>query len=115
MCDCKVGPGKFEGESALTFLAWDSTMEGSSDETTGSDGDFTDWLRGPGPFGFSEDSANAARRYGYCESCIREALESTAAGIAVWESDQGFVSGREFATVEEFEASFAEAEEGEEE
>ena len=28
MCECKVGPGKFEAESALTFLAWESMLNG---------------------------------------------------------------------------------------
>ena len=112
MCDCKVGPGKFEGEPALTFLAWDAMMDGSSDATTGDSerGTLTEWLRGPGPFGFSSDSVDAAREYGYCDPCILAALATPAAGIELWESEQGFVYGREFATLEDFEASLAEAE-----
>jgi hypothetical protein len=104
VCDCKVGPGKFEGEPALTYLAWQAVLDGGGDESTGETGDLTDWLAGP--FEWSEDYLATARDYGYCEACIRDAQ---AAGIAVWESDQGFVYSALFDTAAEYEAALAEA------
>ncbi len=106
MCDCKVGPGKFEGEGVLTYLAW---LEGCSDETTGDSerGNLTDWTQRP--FGWDEGEFAAARAYGYCDACIREAQDSPTAGIALWESEQGFVYGTTYDTLDEYESALAEA------
>ena len=101
MCECKVGPGKFEGESALTFLAWQSMLNGGSDATTGGDEGTTEWFRAP--FGFGDPEAvKAALDYGYCEACVREALESDAMGLSLWVGDTGFVYRNTYATATEF-------------
>ena len=111
MCECKVGPGKFEGESALTFLAWQSMlMNGGGDTTTGDDGNVVEWFLSPFNFDADPEAVEAARDYGYCEACIAEALADDSAGLSLWESSQGFVYGTTYATREEFDKALAEAE-----
>lgn len=111
MCECKVGPGKFEGESALTFLAYQSSLLGGADATTYDGGDMpTDWFRRPFNFDADAETVDAARAYGYCEPCIVEALTDASYGLAIRESDQGFVYSRTFDTRKEFDAALDEAE-----
>lgn len=117
MCDCKVGPGKFEGEGALMALAYSSLMLGGSDATTGDCGSLVDWFRRP--FNFDADRENLlfAREMGYCETCIAEALKDEAYGLALSEDSNGFVYLESFETAEAFDKALGEAqttEEGEE-
>ena len=114
MCTCKVGPGKFEGERALIYIAWQSAMLGTSDATTGDSewGTLTDWMFAPFHFDADPETVQAAREYGYCEACIAEALADESAGLALWESEQGFVYGAAYATREEFDKALADAEVG---
>lgn len=109
MCKCKVGPGKFEGEPALAFLAWQSMLLGCVDATTGDEGNTVDWFRAPFNFDADHETVDAAKAYGYCDECIAVALESDAAGLALREDSQGFVHCEEFATREEFDRALAEA------
>jgi len=96
-CTCDIGPGKFEGESAETFLAH---ALGDPDDELGSVQDFGHYerhdfpLRVEGTFEVDE-----AREYGYCDGCIADAIETFAGegGIVVEENDQGFVTGTLFA------------------
>jgi diadenosine tetraphosphatase ApaH/serine/threonine PP2A family protein phosphatase len=102
MCECKVGPGKFEGEPALAYLLW---ADGFADEST----DQVDWFRGP--FQASDDARYAAEAYGsYCLPCIALAQEDSAYGASLYESDQGFVYLVTYPTALEYDAAFAEAE-----
>lgn len=68
-CTCHVGPGKFEGESALAALAYESMMLGGADVTTyeGEDGPATDWFRAPLGFDADEETVQGARDAGFCE------------------------------------------------
>src|SRR3990167_5571871 len=102
MCECKVGPGKFEAESALTFLAWESMLNGGGGTTTGDDGNVVEWFLSPFNFGADPEAVEEARDYGYCEACIAEALADDSAGLSLWVSSQGFVYGTTYATREEF-------------
>ena len=105
MCTCKVGPGKFEGESALTFLAYQSMLLGCSDETHGS----TDFFKGPLNFDADRETVDAARSYGYCEACIAEALAENPYGMSIMEDSQGFVYGDVYETQAEYEDAIAAA------
>lgn len=102
MCECRVGPGKFEGESALTFLAYQSMLLGCCDETVGS----VDFFKG---FDADADAIEAARAYGYCEPCIAEALAERPYGMSIWESDQGFVYGTTYNTAKEYDKAVTQA------
>ena len=102
MCECKVGPGKFEGESALTFLAYHSMLLGCSDETI----DAVDFFKAPLDF---DPYAPEAREYGYCEVCIAEALAERPYGMAISEDSQGFVWGVTYDTAEEYVAAISAA------
>jgi hypothetical protein len=113
MCDCKVGPGKFEGESALTFIGWQSALMGLADVATGVD-ETVDWFRAPFNFDADVETVKAARDYGYCEDCIREALADDSAGLSLWESSAGFVYGTTYATRDEFDKALADAEQEDE-
>lgn len=108
-CGCDVGPGKFEGEGAITFLAYEMVMNGGSDTTTGGD-EAVDWIRAPLNFQVDKECTAAALRYGYCERCIRTAGDGIEGGVAVWEDSQGIVYSRVFETKEEFDQALAEAE-----
>lgn len=108
--ECKVGPGKFEGEGPLTFLAHQSLLLGGSDCAAAG----WDWFRAPLGFDAEPEMIKAARDYGYCDACIKEAVETHVAGIAIWESDNGFVDGRTFGTKEAFDKALAAAEDRDE-
>jgi hypothetical protein len=106
MCECKVGPGKFEGESALTFLAYQSMLLGCSDESHGS----ADFFKGPLDFDADAEMVAVARDYGYCEPCIEGALAERPYGMSIWESDQGFVYGTTYDDAKAYDKAVAQAE-----
>lgn len=85
VCSCDVGPGKFEGESVETFLAWDAIGGGASDEDIGRYS-FVKF-----PLTIDKDEVAAAKAYGYCDDCLIDAAENPAFGMVLWETDQGFV------------------------
>jgi len=115
MCECKRYPGKFEGEGALTALAYSSMMNGGADETE-YDGDTpTDFFRAPFNFDADEENLVFAREEGFCEACIAEALQSEADGLALWTDSQGFVYLAEFATEQEYLDAIKTLEDAEEE
>jgi len=111
-CTCQVRPGKFEGESALTFLAYQSMLLGCSDLTAGS----VDFFKAPLNFDADQETVKAAREYGYCEACISEALEERPYGMSICESSDGFVYGSTYDNAEDYNEAVksAEEEEGEE-
>ena len=97
-CGCDVGPGKFEGEGAITALAYSSMLNGGSDLDLGPVSFFK------APLNFDADSANLefAQEQGYCGECIKEALEATIAGLSLYEDSNGFVYTSEFETEEDY-------------
>jgi hypothetical protein len=101
MCDCKVGPGKFEGEPALAFILY---YDGFPDEQTYA----VDFFLGPfdSP---SQEAVTAAQDYGYCLSCVLKALSNRSYGASIWESDQGFVYLNTYGTAEKYAAAMADA------
>jgi hypothetical protein len=101
MCECKIGPGKFQGEPALAYLLW---ADGFADEST----DHVEWYRGP--FLASGEARAAAEAYGYCPACIAQAEADTSFGASLLESDQGFVYLVTYPTAVEFDAAMTEAE-----
>jgi len=109
-CTCKVGPGKFEGEGALTFMAWEQTMLGNADTTTGGEGNETDWLRSPLNLDADKDVVEAAIGYGYCQECVDEAGNGIGGGVAVWTDGNGFVYSETFDTKAEFDKALEKAE-----
>lgn len=109
-CTCKVGPGKFEGEGALTFMAWEQSMLGAADVSTGGEGAETDWLRSPLNLDADADVVRAALDYGYCQGCVDTAGTDVHGGVAVWEDGQGFVYCRVFNTRKAFDKALDKAE-----
>lgn len=108
MCECKVGPGKFEGEPVETFIAhgW-----GPGDSSTGgiNEGDSVEeWFAAP--LTPSVDDKHQARAYGYCDKCIENAFAGINGGIVVWENEQGFAYAETFKTKVAFEDALAMAE-----
>lgn len=95
-CTCTVGPGKFEGEGALTCLAWHALCDGACDEEIGRYAIFK------APFHSLIEYAGQAREYGYCDTCIVNGLLDPCFAIALWESDQGFVNCEHFDNEREF-------------
>jgi hypothetical protein len=105
-----VGPGKFEGEGALTALAHYYAAEGMADDDAGKYSLFK------GPLQFGNDGSGAeefASELGYCAACIAKALEDSRdlAGCVVFETDQGFAEFRELHTLEEYQEALTNAEE----
>jgi len=109
VCECQVGPGKFEGESALTFLAYHAMTLGCSDETVGA----VDFFKGPLNFDADVETVAAARAYGYCELCIAEALAERPYGMSIGEDSQGFVWGATYDDAATYDAAVELAEEDE--
>jgi hypothetical protein len=109
-CTCNVGPGKFEGESALTFLAYQSMLLGCSDVSTGTEEHLIDWFKGPLNFDADHETVEAAEAYGYCAACIEEAINERPYGMSLRERSDGFVYGTVYETQAEYDAAFAEAE-----
>lgn len=112
-CTCTVGPGKFEGEPASTFLLHLIAQDGADAATYDDADDVTEWLRGPVTSVRAEEWQDA-NDYGYCRECIKAAINilGSMAGAAVWTDGQGFAGARIFESKEEFEALLA-AEEAE--
>lgn len=106
-CKCKIGPGKFEGEPAHTFMAWQQVMLGNADISTGSEGSLIDWLRSPLNLDADQSVVKDAKAYGYCAECIEAAGKDIRGGVAVWEDGHGFVGCKVFNTREKFDAALA--------
>jgi hypothetical protein len=100
-CSCDVGPGKFEGEPAMTFLCFQRALDGCADESPADGVDFYRLKAEDRPL-FPAEYQDAAREYGYCDRCIAETCASTAYGYATEETEQGFVNGAEYATKDEY-------------
>lgn len=118
-CGCKVGPGKFEGEGPLTYIAH-AGLAGGGDMTTGG-GEFdasdawpcVEWFRAPLNFRGEQAAIREAAEYGYCDECIEAALaeaDEVKGGMATWEDSQGFVYSAVFPSKAAFDAALAEAE-----
>ena len=90
-------PGKFESEMLYVPYFWDGIMDGGGDEQV---------LDGETPVDFvmfSDEDLELFPEIG------------DAFGIALWESDQGFVNSRHFDTEEEYNEALEELQQAEEE
>ena len=107
-CKCEVGPGKFEGEGALTFMAYQQMCLGNVDENVGR----YDFFKAPFNFDADREVTKAAKEYGYCDECIEEASgHGKAYGLAIYESDQGFIYCETFETEKDYDKAIAIAQE----
>lgn len=110
--DCKVGPGKFEGEGALAFMAYSGI--GNGDFSTFDEYDReTEWFRAP--LNLDTDGADeAAKAYGYCGACVSAASggfpEGIHGGVSLHEDDNGFVYLTRYKTREAFDKALGKAE-----
>ena len=86
-------PGKFEGETALTVLAYHAANEGRADYDFGAECFFDP------PLDFdSEDAKRFARIHGYTDEEIHAALAEAKelCGFSFYETEQGFVYGKRY-------------------
>lgn len=111
-CTCKIGPGKFEGEPALTYMAW-GQMGNSDIDTYDEHERPTSWLRSPLNLDADREVVEGALAHGYCQECVDEAGKEVGGGVAVWEDDQGFVYCKVFETREEFDKALTAAQQEE--
>lgn len=104
---CKPGPGKFEGESALAIMAYESANLGCADMSTKG----CEWFRSPLQFDADEETQRACRDHGICAECIEKANDDARelAGCMIREDSQGFVYLTTFDSREAFDAAMAEA------
>lgn len=105
-CTCKVGPGKFEGESALTFMAYQQMCLGNSDYSVGR----YDFFKAPFMFDADRSVVKAALDYGFCQECIDNHANGEY-GCVVYDSDQGFAYCHTYETEAEYDAAVKAAEE----
>src|SRR5229473_3597829 len=97
------GPGKFEGESASTFLIYRTLLDGADDDA----GNHA-LLRGfliPG-----NDAIDAAKAVGYTPQEIKDSLVNlyNMAGAIMFETEQGFVEATIHHSLEELEKDWRE-------
>ena len=92
---CKRGPGKFEGESALTVMAYWHATNGNADVSgdAGQCGLSVDFFKSPLQFDADSEALDAARAEGFCGACIAQAIDDARelAGCSITEDSQGFV------------------------
>ena len=81
MCTLQQSPGKFEGETCITYLANEWSGNGMADETQDDNGTLVDLFNGP----FSPGSWQTGA---LCLECHNAILKATT--ITYWEDDQGF-------------------------
>jgi hypothetical protein len=87
-CECKVGPGKYEGEGPETFL-----LHHDADDDYVSYGDGSWEAVAVLPVQVSDEAVQAALDYGYCAECIdaaRKELAATKGAYTYGEDSQGF-------------------------
>lgn len=109
-CTCKVGPGRFEGEGALTFMAQESAAMGLADESIGR----YDFFRTPFNFDADEEIVKNALHYGYCKECVEDASgHGDGYGLVTWTDSQGFAYLETFDMQAEYDRAVAEASEEE--
>ncbi len=105
-CTCQVGPGKFEGEPARVFMAYQQMCLGGSDETIGR----YDFFKAPFNFDADQSVVRDALAYGYCQACVDGYDEPRLYGMAMWEDDSGFVYAETFETEAEYDKAVRDAE-----
>src|SRR5262245_35398130 len=105
-CTCHVGPGKFEGESALTFMAYQQAMLGNSDMSVGR----YDFFKAPFMFDADQSVIREAKDYGYCDECIEKHDDHSHYGMVISQDDRGFVWRTVYDTQAEYDAAVTEAE-----
>lgn len=102
---CKPGPGKFEGESALAVMAYESANLGCADD----DFNGLSWFKAPLNFDADTECVDAAKREGFCDACIADAIDHARelAGYLLHEDGNGFAYGTEFESADDYEAHYA--------
>lgn len=87
MCNLKSNPGKFEGESCITYLAYGWMLNSLQDDTEYSDDDNLLYDNPVevfnGPFNLSHEESGIL-----CIECANDILQ--AEHIKFWQDDQGF-------------------------
>ena len=114
-CGCQVGPGKFEGESALAYLAYLSALHGDADTSTYHGDTVVDWFRSPFNFDAEREAVFSCQAYGFCEPCVKQALEDESFGLSLRQDNNGFVYLTRYATEKEYDEALAVAEDEESE
>lgn len=110
-----VGPGRFEGEPASTFLLWTWSLDGTDEESgdvsgeSGHSGLWSGCMRGSFDVFGDPEAYQAARDEGYTETELAEAAETllAAVGAIVQTDDRGFISGSVYTTLEALESDWA--------
>lgn len=99
-CCCKVGPGRYEGESAETVMLAEMAADGCA-EMHGPDGASYDYFAPVagavfGPGDFTDDVVTAAREAGFCWPCIAAGILRLlkCKGAVVGQTEQGFIWSR---------------------
>ena len=83
MCTIKQLPGKFEGETCITHLAYEWMMNGAQDDTEWDEMDLPTEIFN-GPF----DNLSHCDTGMLCLECHNELL--SAKSVALWQDDNGF-------------------------
>lgn len=105
---CSYGPGKFEGEDALTVMAHCHVSLGTADYSVGQ----YDFFKSPLQFDADQEAVAAARDAGFCPVCIEGACDEarTLAGVCTYEDDNGFAYCIRYESTEEYDAAIRAAE-----
>lgn len=106
-CTCNVGPGKFEGEPAAVYMAYQQMCLGNADTEIGR------YVFFKKPFLFDADQSviKDALAYGYCQECIDNHGDAADYGLVIWERDDGFVMSERIETEAEWNKAIEQAEE----
>ena len=101
---CRYGPGKFEGEPAIMWLAYQAMCDGAADDDTAG----VAFFKAP----FDDLLSHWDEQDAFCQACCRASIAEYAGdyGFAIEESEQGFVTGAAFATAAEYDAALARCE-----
>jgi len=101
-CQCRLHPGKFEGEPPATLILYEQTMAGGADEECGAYALYRAPIM-PVP---EEPIDNTLRSdlvsAGYCQKCIADSIARLqgAAGAITHQSEQGFETHEIYITKE---------------
>src|SRR5262245_45494034 len=106
-CTCKVGPGQFEGEPALVFMAHEQMCMGMSDDSIGR----YDFFKAPFNFDADSEVVKAALAYGYCQECVDGYDDKDAYGMVIWTRDDGFACGNVYYSEKKYNEAVEDAEE----
>ena len=104
-------PGKFEGETELTRILWECSLEGSwaDEQIDGPNGETAELICGPISAGEVKATLRGVLSADELDLTDAELSElNTTAGVILTSDSQGFVYGRWFDHAETLEAAWAE-------